>query len=83
MPFYRAMFGRAGFADVDGGYSDELLDDLVVSGTESEVADRLASLVRDDGFGEVLAMPVLDPQDREGSLTRAFAAVAGANRSLS
>jgi F420-dependent oxidoreductase-like protein len=82
VPFYRAMFARAGFPDAGDGYSDELLDGLVVSGSESEVADRLAAMVRDDGFGEVLAMPVIDPQDREGSLSRAFAAVAAAGRAL-
>jgi len=82
VPFYGAMFKRAGFPDAGEGYSDELLDDLVVSGTESEVADRLSSYVHDDGFGEVLAMPVIDPRDREGSLARAFSAVAAAGRAL-
>jgi hypothetical protein len=31
-----------------------------------------------DGMGEVLAHPLLDPNDREGSLARAFAAIARA-----
>ena len=33
-----------------------------------------------DGMGEVLAHPLLDPADREGSLTRALAAIARAAR---
>ena len=78
IPFYRAMFEAAGYPNVDDGYPDELLDDLVVSGTESEVAERLASYI-EAGCGEVLAAPLIDPDDREGSFERAFAAVARAD----
>ena len=74
VPFYRAMFEAAGY-NVDAGYSDELLDDLVVSGSEAEVAERLASYIA-AGCGEVLAAPLIDPDDREGSFERAFAAIA-------
>jgi F420-dependent oxidoreductase-like protein len=75
-PFYKAMFEQAGF-DVSDGYSDELLDDLVISGSEQEVAERLGEL-HAAGMDEVLAAPLLDPADREGSMARAFAAVARA-----
>jgi F420-dependent oxidoreductase-like protein len=79
VPFYRAMFNEAGFDVDDSGYSDALLDDLVVSGTEAQVIAGLRRYL-DDGCGEVLAAPLIDPTDREGSLARAFAAVAAANR---
>ncbi|MFN8638842.1 MAG: LLM class flavin-dependent oxidoreductase [Dehalococcoidia bacterium] len=50
-PFYLAMFAQAGFADAAEGYSDALLDDLVVSGTEDDVAARLRSYRRRAGAG--------------------------------
>ncbi|MPZ99984.1 MAG: LLM class flavin-dependent oxidoreductase [Dehalococcoidia bacterium] len=79
VPFYNAMFREAGFPDVTEAYPPGLLDQLVVSGTEEEVAERLASYIADDGMGEVLAHPLLDRDDREGSIARAFAAVARAD----
>jgi hypothetical protein len=78
VPFYRAMFEAAGYPDVEGGFSDELLDDLVVSGSEAEVAERLGSYI-EAGCGEVLAAPLIDPEDRTGSFERAFAAIARAD----
>ncbi len=81
IPFYLAMFREAGFPQAGEGYSDELLDDLVVSGTEDEVVRRLRSYV-EAGCGEVLAHPLLDLDDRAGSIDRAFRAVAATQRSL-
>ena len=78
-PFYRAMFEQAGYADIADGYSDALLDDLVISGTEQEVAAGLRSL-QAAGMAEVLAAPIIDPDDRDGSIARAFGAVALAAR---
>ncbi|MSQ42494.1 MAG: LLM class flavin-dependent oxidoreductase [Dehalococcoidia bacterium] len=78
IPFYRAMFVQAGFADLAGGYPDALLDDLVVSGTEDEVVERLLGYLR-GGCGEVAAAPLLDPTDRDGSFVRALRAVARAH----
>ena len=68
--------GAGGF-DATEGYSDELLDDLVVSGDESEVAETLGSW-REAGVGEVLAHPLFEPDNREPALKSAFAAVARA-----
>ena len=76
VPNYQGMFAMAGY-EVDGEYPDDLLDDLVVSGTEAEVAAELRRW-RDAGMGEILAHPLLDADDRDGSLARAFAAVAAA-----
>jgi F420-dependent oxidoreductase-like protein len=80
VPFYRAMFERAGFPlgtpEQPDEYPDALLDDLVVSGTEDEVRAGLRRYL-DAGCGEILAAPLVDPDDRERSIARAFTAVAG------
>ena len=78
IPFYLAMFREAGFPQAGEGYSDELLDDLVVSGTEDEVVRRLRSYV-EAGCGEVLAHPLMEADDRTGSINRALAAVGKAH----
>ena len=74
VPNYQGMFSAAGY-DVSDGYSDDLLDDLVVSGTVEEVAAGLHRW-RDAGIDEVLAQPLVDREDRAGSVERSFAAVA-------
>ncbi|MEI6136653.1 MAG: LLM class flavin-dependent oxidoreductase [Chloroflexota bacterium] len=78
-PFYLAMFREAGFPQANEGYSDELLDDLVVSGTEDEVVRRLLSYI-EAGCGEVLALPLLELEDRDGSIDRVFRAVGKAQQ---
>ena len=78
-PFYLAMFREAGFPQANEGYSDELLDDLVVSGTEDEVVRRLLSYI-EAGCGEVLALPLLELEDRDGSIDRVFRAVGKAQK---
>lgn len=80
-PFYQRMFAAAGFPDVAEGYSDALLDDLVVSGSEDDVVAALSSIV-ERGVGEVLASPLIDRDDREGSISRAFAAAARADAAV-
>ena len=81
-PFYAAMFERAGFPNSGDGYSDELLDDLVVSGSEEQVVAGLAALA-DAGMGEVLAAPLIDPDDRAASIATSFAAIGHASKELS
>jgi F420-dependent oxidoreductase-like protein len=78
VPFYRAMFEAAGYPNAADGYSDELLDNLVASGSEEEVAERLAGYI-EDGAGHVLAAPLIETDDRDASIARAFAAVARAD----
>ena len=77
---FRGTWERAGF-DPAAGYSDALLDELIIYGSEAEVAAGLVHWIR-DGMGEVLAHPLLDPADRAGSLARAFAAIARAARQV-
>jgi len=74
VPNYQGMFEAAGY-DVSEGYSDELLEDLVVSGSAAEVAAGLQRW-RDAGVDEVLAQPLVDRDDRAASIARAFEAVA-------
>jgi F420-dependent oxidoreductase-like protein len=78
VPNYQGMFAAAGY-DVAEGYSDELLDDLVVSGSEDEVAAGLRRW-SEAGVSEVLAHPLLDASDRATSIARAFVAVGIAAR---
>ena len=78
VPNYQGMFAAAGY-DVTDGYGDDLLADLVVSGTEAEVVAGLQRW-REAGMGEVLAHPLIDANDRAGSVAAAFAAVAAAAR---
>ena len=72
---YRGIFAAAGY-DVTGGYTDELLDDLVVWGTEEQVTAGLQRWI-EAGMGKVIAQPLHGP-DREASRAAAFAAVARA-----
>ena len=77
-PHFAGTWAAAGY-DVAAGYSNELLDDLLVSGTEEQVAAGLRHWI-EIGMGEVLAHPLIDPNDREASIARGFAAVARAAR---
>jgi hypothetical protein len=56
-------------------------DELMVYGSQAEVAAGLGQWIK-DGMGEVLAHPLLDPANREGSLASAFAAIARAARQV-
>ena len=82
VPFYLAMFHAAGFPEAQAGYSDAMLDDLVVSGTEEQVVARLSEMV-EAGCGEILAHPLIDAADRAGSIESAFRAVAVAHHHVS
>ena len=75
--FYRDMFAAAGYPEAAEGLSDELVDALVVHGTEDQVAEGLLRLL-EAGMGELLTMPLITGEDREGSLERSFAAIARA-----
>jgi F420-dependent oxidoreductase-like protein len=58
LPFYARMFADAGFPVAsDGSWSDEFIDNMVVSGDEATIAARLRELL-DQGLDELLVMPV-------------------------
>jgi alkanesulfonate monooxygenase SsuD/methylene tetrahydromethanopterin reductase-like flavin-dependent oxidoreductase (luciferase family) len=77
--FYQDMFRRAGHADAAEGLSQALIDDLVIYGTETQVAERLAERAA-HGFGEVMALPLIAGDDRAGSIRSVFAAAGAAAR---
>jgi F420-dependent oxidoreductase-like protein len=73
--FYKDMFAKSGYPDAGEGFSQALVDDLVVCGKEETVAKRLAELAA-SGIGNVMAHPLPVGDDLQASLMRAFAAVA-------
>ncbi len=77
--FYQDMFRDAGHPTAAEGLSPELVDDLVVWGSEAEVAAKLRERAA-AGFGEVMAMPLIAGDDRTGSVARTLAAIARANQ---
>jgi F420-dependent oxidoreductase-like protein len=70
-PNYQAMFGLAGFPDVAGGYSDGLLQELVVSGDDAAIGDRLHRLLA-EGAGEVIGHQLYVTEDRLAETRRFF-----------
>ena len=72
LPFYARMFAAAGFpeANESAAWSDRMVDAVVVSGTEDEVAKRLRELF-EWGVGEVIAHVVTVGGDEQRSWERA------------
>ena len=65
-PFYARMFAAAGFpGSTESGWTDEMLESVVISGDEAAVAERLEDVFA-WGASEVLAtvIPVGDSQER-------------------
>jgi alkanesulfonate monooxygenase SsuD/methylene tetrahydromethanopterin reductase-like flavin-dependent oxidoreductase (luciferase family) len=57
-PFYARMWADAGYPlDENGDVTDELIDDLVVSGTEDEIRQKLVNRL-DAGLDELLVHPM-------------------------
>lgn len=72
LPFYASMFAEAGFpVTEDGMMSDELLDSLVVSGSETDVTTRLTELLH-TGLDELLVMSisVTNPTEEQTGLAQ-------------
>ncbi|GHO92698.1 LLM class F420-dependent oxidoreductase [Reticulibacter mediterranei] len=58
LSFYARMFADAGFPVAsDGSWSDEFIDNMVVSGDEATIAARLRELL-DQGLDELVVMPI-------------------------
>jgi alkanesulfonate monooxygenase SsuD/methylene tetrahydromethanopterin reductase-like flavin-dependent oxidoreductase (luciferase family) len=78
-PFYANMWAAAGFPvqpeQPDGGVSDALIDSLVVSGDEQEVAARLDSYL--DGGLDELMLTSLFPDDDTDARTRLLKFIGG------
>ena len=57
-PFYANMFAQAGFPGTpDSGWTNDMLDEVLIAGDEQTVADRIAT-VFEWGASELLATPV-------------------------
>jgi alkanesulfonate monooxygenase SsuD/methylene tetrahydromethanopterin reductase-like flavin-dependent oxidoreductase (luciferase family) len=60
------MFQDAGFPEAkDGEFSARMADAIVVSGSADQVKARLRELPATYGVGELLAMPIVPPGDRD------------------
>jgi F420-dependent oxidoreductase-like protein len=75
-PFYARMLAAAGFPRAADDVDAALIDALIVSGSEQQVAARLRGLL-DDGMGELLVMPI-GPEEPGPWIERGFAAAARA-----
>jgi hypothetical protein len=77
LPFYAAMFAKAGYpVEPDGTVTDALLEHLVVWGDEPDVRRRLEASLG-DGIDELALtmMPAEQPGQEEVSLSRIAAAL--------
>jgi F420-dependent oxidoreductase-like protein len=80
LPFYASMFRDAGYpVGEDGSMPPALLDELVVSGTEDEVAARLQA-IQSAGVDELILTPlaVADAEAEERGLLRLLGQLARA-----
>ncbi len=58
IPFYANMFAEAGFSGTpDSGWTNEMLDQVLIAGDEDAVADRI-NTVLEWGATEILATPI-------------------------
>ena len=78
-PVYQSMFATAGYGDVSAGLSDKLIEDLVVSGSEATVRERLSALAPEVPWtpwrrGEPPPRPLVPPPARRRGCGRATAA---------
>ena len=76
-PFYARMFADAGFPlDAAGSVTNDLIDNLVVSGSEETIRDQLIARL-DAGLDELLVNPLLGPDRRaeEDALLRVLASI--------
>ena len=70
IPFYANMFAEAGFAGTpESGWTDEMLDEVLIAGDEAAVADRIQT-VFDWGASELLATPIPAGDDPDATEER-------------
>ena len=77
-PFYQQMFALAGFPEAEelNGWSDRMLQEIVISGPEESVAPRLQQFF-DVGAGEVLVSIIPAGPDKPASWERTAKLLAG------
>ena len=70
IPFYANMFAEAGFSGTpDSGWTDEMLDQVLIAGDEDAVADRINRVI-EWGATEILATPIPCGDDPDASEER-------------
>jgi hypothetical protein len=79
LPNYQGMFAAAGFTDVAGEDRIAATDAIVASGSDAQVVDRLAEIMR-EGAGEIIAHPIYAGEDKAAYEQRFFEVVAAANK---
>ena len=81
-PFYASMFAEAGFTGTpETGWTNEMLDQVLISGDEDAVADRIQTIF-DWGASELLATPIRAVNDPDVSEERTLNLLAKLQRSL-
>jgi F420-dependent oxidoreductase-like protein len=81
MANYLGMFAAAGFTDMQGSDKDRASDDVVASGTDEQVVERLTQIMR-EGAGEIIAHPIYVGEDKAGYERHFFDVVATANKAV-
>jgi len=79
MANYQGMFAAAGYDDIQGEDRIAASDDVVASGTEHDVIERLVQIMR-EGAGEIIAHPIYVGEDRGAYERHFFDVVAEANK---
>ncbi len=80
-PVYQAMFKAAGFGETAHGYSQDLIDSLVVSGSQDTIIERFVQMQR-EGAGEIMAHAIYVGTDRHAYLTRVLELLSRASKVL-
>ena len=77
LPFYARMFADAGFPEAveSATWSDGMVDAVVLSGNEMQVAERIRELF-DWGVGEIIAHVIAVGDDRKASTDRTLGLLA-------
>jgi F420-dependent oxidoreductase-like protein len=75
LPNYAAMFRAAGYEPENDGWTNAMIDAVVIHGDEETVASRLRALFA-AGVGEVIVHPIAAPSDPARSIDRAWRLVA-------
>jgi F420-dependent oxidoreductase-like protein len=76
---YQGMFAAAGFTDMQGEDRLAATDDIVASGSDDQVVQRLVQIMR-EGAGEIIAHPIYAGEDRGAYERHFFDVVAEANK---
>ena len=79
MANYQGMFAAAGYTDIQGDDRIVASDDIVASGSDKDVVERLAQIMR-EGAGEIIAHPIYAGEDRGAYERHFFDVVAEANK---